>query len=537
MIGLVSAGAVLVAAAVVLVLVLTGGVPVAGQWVSDDGAVIMVFDEEDGVEIYRLSGMQDTTYEYDQLSGAGSVDGNGFEVDEDEMDYFSDGGGVYMMRTEDELDIEAMMLSQLSGLYTCEETATVIVIDSDGYVRKTDLEGDTEGELTYNVEKGQGELTLKSRQYVFDGKVDVVDLGELGQFRPGDDALNVAAFVKKYGNVVLGTWYDEAGIMGTLAFTEDGDIEKVTYGTKTEGSYTFEWKQKIGDVEIDGTDAQSYEIKNGKLYWGDVIYTTTQTKQNDESNIYDALVGLWHDVSGNTDSFEFFDDGKMKMIYGGYEVECELEYDPVSMEGKVLMKFSEDYEAELKMEGEKLIVDDVEFGREFPTYPEGSIEGYWYSGQKHPGFIRFFDDGTVESYPYMYDDLDMVDKGTYLFNKSKGTGTVTLTVINTFDVDIQMVRDVLYFAGKPYTRDGISLIEGRWVLEDDKTLTIAFNRDGTMVFDMSNSKMGGIFTFSPQVGFGELMYHVDSEEVWLGFWIEEENVLVFNDGSRFIKVE
>jgi hypothetical protein len=109
-VGLSIGGACVIAAAVWIVLLLTGGAAVEGVWCNEKLAEVIVFDDGDDATIYTAMGELDGSYEFDRRNGKGELYINkedyGFTVDKNVMIVDNDRGYI---RVSDDFDIDDFM--------------------------------------------------------------------------------------------------------------------------------------------------------------------------------------------------------------------------------------------------------------------------------------------------------------------------------------------------------------------------------------------------------------------------------------------
>ncbi len=106
-VGLSIGGAVVIAAVVWIVLLLTGGTSVEGVWLSEKNTEVIVFDDGDDVTIYTVLGEIDGSYEYDRQDGEGEI-----RTDEEDYDFVVEknvliiGDDRGYIRVSDDFDID-----------------------------------------------------------------------------------------------------------------------------------------------------------------------------------------------------------------------------------------------------------------------------------------------------------------------------------------------------------------------------------------------------------------------------------------------
>lgn len=81
---------------------------------------------------------------------------------------------------------------------------------------------------------------------------------------------------------IIGKWYDEKGVLGTIEFKEEGKCELVVMGLAIEGEYTFDAKRGKGTITVSNEDesqSNDFEVKDEKLTIEDSVYTMTEVEQ------------------------------------------------------------------------------------------------------------------------------------------------------------------------------------------------------------------------------------------------------------------
>ncbi len=107
-IGLISGGVVLIAAAVVLVILLTGANALAGLWYCEDNAEVFEFEDDGNINIYTRDNRFEGEYEYNEKKSKGVITVNKFDLEfelyKDEIE--TESGFVYIKVKDKDFDID-----------------------------------------------------------------------------------------------------------------------------------------------------------------------------------------------------------------------------------------------------------------------------------------------------------------------------------------------------------------------------------------------------------------------------------------------
>ena len=89
-------------------------------------------------------------------------------------------------------------------------------------------------------------------------------------------------------NSVMGLWYDQAGLTGTIEFKSGGALTMTTMGVSIEGTYTFDAAKGEGTITLSfmgQEDTADFTLSEGKLNIEGQIYTREKVEQQDLGDI------------------------------------------------------------------------------------------------------------------------------------------------------------------------------------------------------------------------------------------------------------
>ena len=437
-IGLVAGGVVLIAAVVLLYLFVLSGTPVQGEWYCAERGWVLSFGSEGEVQLHSLSGVSETTYEYDKGKAQGKFTADEvpymFKIKDSRL-ALSDGSSqaIFTKLTGDE-QIEPLVLAALEGYWVSEEIGEVLQLD-DGDIYVYSSYGDYNGSYKYDITKGKGTFKLNSGDYTFNATHAVLDVPDTGTYTKAAADLDVAAFLSEFGSPLLGTWYDLSGEYGTITFYADGSTELVTYGEVYTTEYTFNAADGGGSITL-GDAVYPLYLSGGILTIDNVSYTRDYVEQASVDAL-DTLLGVWNEASGMYGMINFNYDGSAQVYMYGNTYLGSYSYDVISGRGEVTIDFltGEVAPTPFMLEGEQLSIDGVAYTRSF-VLEVIHIFGYWYDATGEAGTLYLHEDG--QAYMASYGTYLM---GSYTFDAQSQMGLLTI------DFDDGPMSVAIYLSG------------------------------------------------------------------------------------------
>ncbi len=255
--------------------------PLVATWYETTGTYGTIVFTADGsftLEVYGKTFAG--TYTYDPQTGSGSavLEMTG----EAETFTYVDGvltldGMTYTQDYVDQPTAEDINAAVTGTWYDEELPEELLIFYADGTVEVSS--GDTfySGTYTFDPFEFSGVITFtdgtQSEDYEFNLSGDTLNLGGYSYTRQ-PDAVETGS--------VLGTWYDIAGMQGTLYFDKDGLAIMDSYGTFFYGTYVFDEAAGSGSMTLDFVDGPftwNLNLLQGLLYNGDTVYTQQYVEQ------------------------------------------------------------------------------------------------------------------------------------------------------------------------------------------------------------------------------------------------------------------
>jgi hypothetical protein len=415
---------VLVIAGVVLALLFLFpfGPSAQGHWVAESEGMVLILDRDGGLTMYSLSGAVKADYDFDRAEGTGSFKADGvkyeFTVEEDRLKLTDKGTGetTKFSRAEEEPDIEKIVTAPLIGLWTNEETASVIEFKAGGKCYSYTTAGDFSGKFEFDIRKGEGVFDLSGTEYAFTGDGNTVTLEGDYVYKKASSSLDIAAFISAHSNPLPGIWYDVSGTYGTLEFFEDGAYVLTSYGIPFYGTYTFNAASGTGEILSEKSDMPGTIVfADGMLGVDGIYFTRDYVEQPGAEDLYSTIIGTWYESNG-LGYITFYDDGSLDMFYYDTYYWGSVDYDPFSWSGDIALSTGESLyfyllEGTMQMEGMVFTRDYAEIA--------GTVEGTWYDTQGEYGTLTFYTGGTVDAYL-----MGMSVSGTYEYDYDTGTGSM-----------------------------------------------------------------------------------------------------------------
>lgn len=456
-IGLVSGGVVLVAAAVVLVLLFMGGTPVTGQWYCEEFGRALVFNEDNTVDAYGLTGAFQTDYTYDKGKAAGSITGSdgdyAFTVNKDALILDDRNGKNTFVKLKDGSDVEEYVLKAMEGLWSSEEIGEILKFN-DGRVLVFSGYGDFQGTYDYDIEKGEGVFTVNNQDFTFSADYDLITVNDTGSYNKADSHIDVEAFVSQYAMPILGMWYDTSGTYGTIEFYQDGKAEVVMFGQPLTAEYTYDAATGTGTFFTDMTGETSpMTLNNDVIEIDGIQYTQDAVEQMSMEDLQGTVTGTWYETTGTLGTVTFYEDGSVGMdMYSEYYTGT-YSYDPITGSGEIYEDTS-GASTGFTLQDDAIYIEEVVYTRDY-VEPATGILGMWYDASGMAGTINFYDDGSVLMETY---GVQLV--GTYAFDVMTDSGSMTVSYQDeTLSCDLSLHQGILDVEGIQYTKDYVEQLE------------------------------------------------------------------------------
>ena len=413
-------GAVLAIAATVLMIWLMSGTSVSGQWYSAKSGEVLAFGQSGELVIYSLAGSKDAGFEYNMTSGEGTISLNGetqnFYVDEGQLIWDTADGKLVFDRAVD-LDVESVVMGPLAGQWCNEALAEVLVLDGKGAVSWFTMDGEQQGSFSYDIDRGKGIMILGGSRYTFNANVYSLDIQDKGAYAKETESLDINSYIATHA--IIGMWYDQAGVNGTVSFFDDGSVETVSYGQTVEGRYVNNM-DGTGAVSVN-SQTQPWTLKKGVLEMNGVRYGRKTVEQYGQDDVYNAIAGLWYEQTGEMGTVEFAQDGTVKVVNYNGEFGGTATYDPVNKVGEININLYGNAEpVDFHLDGNTLFINETAFTRD-AVEPVVMILGQWFDTADSMSTLSFMQDGTFELIA-----KGVAATGTYVYDKSTRTGTLTM---------------------------------------------------------------------------------------------------------------
>jgi hypothetical protein len=456
MVGLIAGGVALIGAAVAVYFLFLSGPNLKGVWVCEDRGWALQFEDRSVLE-YSLTGTNMTGYEYQNGQGTAALsDGDvSFEVKGDRMELVDEEtDDRYLFTRQDEnIDIKEVALAGFEGLWSSQKLGEVVELDRNGRVTVYSGGGELDGSFDFDLRSGMGTITVGDDIYAFSADWDTLSVETVGDYMRSEENMDVAAFVRQYANPLLGTWYETTGQYGSITFADDGTFSLELYGQKLTGEYTFDAASGTGSVTSDNTgETTDMTYADGTLTLDGMTYTQDYMAQPGADDVYSEVAGAWYAASDPDTSITFNTDGTADLYSDGQSFSGTFTFNPLDLTG--VLTLTEDAGAtdyNFNVTDGVLYFDDFAYTREQPgtTEPTNTILGKWYDMTGTIGTLYFDKDGLVimESYGVMF-------SGTYTFNESAGSGTMTVQYANgPADIGLYLFEGVLYTDEATYTQN------------------------------------------------------------------------------------
>ncbi len=441
------AGVVVIAAVLALIFLLPSSPKVEGYWVAADEGIVLSL-EEDELTMYSLSGSVKTDYEFDKAEGTGSFDTDAteyeFSVEKDQLKLTNTNTDdkIKLSRAEKKPDIEEIVTAPLVGLWMNDSNGEVLEFKSGGDANTHSPDGEYTASFKFDIDSGEGTFMVLEYEYAFTSDGQTMTLEDIGAYQKVADDFDVATFVSEHSNPLLGVWYDQSGVYGTIEFFNDNTFTLVVYGILTNGTYTYDSAAGTGQLTLENSDPGTFTYANGTLTLDGVTYTQDYVLQQAEPD-YTSITGNWSEATTGG-SVSFYDDGTFYLFisdsfyYGTYTFSAANQTGTITTDTEETLSFY--------IQNETLYLEGVAFTRE-DTATSSGVQGYWYDTEATVGTIYFYTDGSVE-----LDSYGTLVYGTYTFDAGSGTGTLSLeyegesyeSSFNITSDNMLVIEDVTY---------------------------------------------------------------------------------------------
>ncbi len=455
-IGIIAGAVVLIGAVVALYLFVFAGTPLTGQWYCDECGRVLVFSDNNTVTGYALTGNEDATYTYDKGKGKGVLTANdtelSFKVDKNELvftDDFIDEGSTFV-KVDEKKEIEELVLNALQGLWSSEEIGEVLEF-KNGKIKAFSTSGDFEGTYDYDIEKGNGSLTVNDKEFEFSADYNALSITGIGNYVKADKKLDIKAFVAEHAMPIAGMWYDASGTYGTIEFYTDGTAQITMLDMNVAATYTFDAAAGTGTLTSE-TAGQTSEmtLKDGKIEIDGITYTRDVVAQANASAA-SSVAGTWYETTGSLGSVTFYEDGSLAVDSNGMFVYGTYTFNVADGSGQ--MELEEEGSTNtytFSCDGITLQIEGSSYTRDYvESVSAPAITGIWYDITGESGTVTLYDDGTC-----LFDCYGTVLTGTYTFDDTAGTGSLTIDdPSDPLYAKLTLDQGYLYLDTIQYTRD------------------------------------------------------------------------------------
>lgn len=446
------AGVVVIAVVLALVFLLPSGPVAEGYWLAEDEGIVLSLDKDGEITLYSLSGAVEGDYDFDKAEGAGSFEADGIEyefvVDKDQLKLTNTDTDdkTKFSRAEEEPDIQEIVTAPLIGLWTSDSNGEVLEFKTGGKANTHSPDGEHTASFEFDIESGEGTFMVLEYEHPFTTDGQTMTLENIGTYQKVADDFDIATFVSEHSNPLLGVWYDQSGIYGTIEFFDDSTYTLIVYGVSTSGTYAYDSAAGTGELAFEYSDPGVFSYASGTLTLDGIYYTQDYVAQQTAPD-YTSLTGDWYE-STTGGSVSFYDDSTFYMFISDTFYYGTYTFDSVNLTGTITTDTNETLG--FYISSDALYLEGVMFTRDYVEAYSG-IEGYWYDMNGEVGTIYFYSDGSVELYSY-----GIYVYGIYSYDASTETGSLSLEYegesyeSSFYTSDSLMVVDDVY-----YTRDYI----------------------------------------------------------------------------------
>ena len=453
-VSLIAIGAVFIAAAVCLYLFVLSGTSVAGQWVCAERGRVLVFNDDNTVTGYSLTGTVEGKYDYDKNNGAGTITANStelpFKINQNKLvltDEQNDDESTFV-KSDNKSDPEELVLKALEGLWSSEDIGEVLAF-KNGEIHVYSGYGDFDGTYTYDIDKGEGTFTVNDKDFLFNADYNVLRVADTGDYVPADKNIDIKAFVAAHAMPIAGLWYDTSGTYGTIEFYTDGTAQIVMLDQPVSATYTFDVAAGTGTLTSETGQTSAMTYLDGKIEIDGITYSQETVEQLSADDVA-SITGTWYESTGTYGDLTLSEDGSVVITMGNVYIYGTYTYDPLTQTGVMELEIENATEPwDFTFNGEVLNVADMMYTRDYVAPASSSdIIGLWYDSAGESGTINFYEDNSV-----LIDGYGQSFTGMYTYDPITGTGTVTITgASDPYDGTITFDGGYLYFNNIQYSR-------------------------------------------------------------------------------------
>ena len=315
-----------------------------GTWYCEERGEVLVFNVEGTLQRVRLSGSQDSNYEYGYEDGSGTLmfgdTSYKFSLGDGQIDIADI--GIYTQADAEFVSSDFINEYGQLGTWYCEERGEVLVFNMDGTMKSQHVS--STNVATFEYDREANTVTMAIGPFAYSGSIEDGQFitENMGTFIQAEDIFDEDVFFEDFGNSILGIWYDPEGEL-TIDLHADGTYSAFSYGASLEGTYT---KQSSGVTitysvfEIDYEE--DYTLVDGELIKDDPdVKNAADTlvrevmEQLGEDDSYSAVIGTWVPLYGNG-TLKFTDDTHVTLIVGD-SYSGTYAYDPFTGVGYIYM--------------------------------------------------------------------------------------------------------------------------------------------------------------------------------------------------------
>ncbi len=445
-IGLILGILVLLAAAAAAVYFFVLGPP-QGEWYNAERGWVLSIGSGNSIEKFSLEGLEKATYEYENLKSQGimTLDTKSylFKTDSGRLLLGDEGETISFIKLEEKESIEKYVLKALEGNWASEELGEVLQFEN-GSVYVYSHAGDFKGGFEYNIIRGEGTLTLHSKDYTIRATHAQLEVKDVGVYTKADKGLDIKAFLAQTQSPVLGMWYESQGELGTILFSEDGTLQVEMMGQIYFGTYTFDAASGTGAVTVEG-ETTPFTVSGGLLQIEEYTYMRDYIPQQTAP---ENPTGTWYEATGKYGTITLYDDGGVEWYENGETYYGRYTYNPAQALGEITVNFGYEADVTFTYDGSALYVgEDIMYTR---NYVEEVIHvfGAWFDNAAQAGTIYFYEDGT-----YYMDTYGLQISNTFSFDPASRSGTLTKNFDGeNFVCNFYLDGNYLNIEGTLYTR-------------------------------------------------------------------------------------
>lgn len=268
-VGLITAGVVLIAAAVVLVLVLGGGSSLSGPWHNEDLCQLLRFHEDETVVIRTPYGDFEAVYVFDKGSGKGVITLNGeainFSLEGDSL--LLSWGDVETAFVRGDMEVLPVIAEATPAATPAPETTATLAAKPTPTPTPTATPAPT---ATPTAVPTATPVDESAPSWSF-GVFPSISLGPIATLPPGTSfgvIIPGDIFGGVVGNSIVGDWYYTQDDAYVLTFDSEGGCALSNAGFGIAGSYTYNKITAVGEIDIMGSPIP-FSVSGDTLTWED----------------------------------------------------------------------------------------------------------------------------------------------------------------------------------------------------------------------------------------------------------------------------